>query len=191
MVEAFFGLFPFACITVGRLRLFQMSNLAQRTPGSAALPLTRRFAAGLIDTLLLAFVLSFLRWIMGRITGMPYTYNHWFNVRASLLMYLLWGSFEGIMGWSPGKRVVKARVLRADGTMPGFARGMLRALAVWTCAYLGNVIMALGGSMSWASMSPFALLAVLFARSRRSNGWRAEHDRLTDTRVVCVASVPR
>lgn len=45
---------------------------------------------------------------------------------AAPLLY--WGVLPGMTGWTPGKRLLGLRLVRADGSLPGAGRGVVRGL---------------------------------------------------------------
>ena len=89
---------------------------------------------------------------------------------------LIWGVLEGHFGWTPGKRLLNARTVRADGTTAGVGRGLLRAFSFGGCLAVGFSTASLGLA--------YLAFALLFSRARQSTGWLAEHDRMTGTRVI-------
>lgn len=158
-------------------------------------PLVRRFVAGMVDNYAITAISSPL-WL-------PLASNLGMNMaeittdrRAQLLqmlvalpLELLWyGVLEGRLGWSPGKLLVGLRVARRDGSPPGLARGAIRGLLILAPGFVA-VLVSLPidsiGTRAWLTgVVTFVLFGVLFFRARKANGYLAEHDRLTDTRVV-------
>lgn len=92
------------------------------------------------------------------------------------LMYAIIGVIQfgynfvsNTIGWSPGKRMVRLRIVREDGQAPGRRVGFLRTVG----AVLSNLPLGLG--YAWA----------IWGREHRT--W---HDRLSHTYVVREADLP-
>ena len=114
---------------------------------------------------------------------------------------------EGLFGASLGKAICGLRVIDATGSSFGIRRATVRALiynfapgvvAIVTWTVIGIRLGGRGeGELGFdqltagetivgfcASLSVLLLLPALFATARRSNGYAAAHDLLTDSRVV-------
>jgi hypothetical protein len=155
-------------------------------------PLGRRFPAGVVDSFGLMVLSAPLVSLVGASIASNSDLSSGQELSMTLLqlpLYAAWyGVLEGRYGWSPGKLLAKMRVVRADGSPLGVRRGVLRALLIWALALLGVAAYALGSGSLAKSLAQIAITygvtALLFARARRNNGFAAEHDHLTDSRVV-------
>lgn len=161
----------------------------------APAPIVRRLGAGAIDSYLMSILsLPVLAALRPLGIGVAMTVN---DPRYSALQamaalpfeLLIYGVLEGLTGWTPAKRLLGLRTMRVDGGVPGVARATLRGLCVLAPGLIAAaVILPLEVGKSNAAMAAMILsivgLLALFARARKTNGWRAEHDRLTGTRVV-------
>ena len=98
---------------------------------------------------------------------------------------------EGLLGASAGKWLLNLRVVRTDGSVPGLARGLGRALVYRLPAEMPFLV----AMFFWQGptdlppwhplyVSGLVLGAVVLSTMRRRNGFAAVHDLLTDTRVV-------
>lgn len=155
-------------------------------------PLGRRIAAAVVDT----FVLSMLTSPIAVMLGMEVSdLNSVTLIRLleseliALPFWLAWfGALEGLLGWSPGKLVAGLRVQAEDGATIGLVRGLTRAAIFWVPNVLGDLPGALVpkgmGQSTLQGLATLACYALLFSRARRQNGYLAEHDRLTNSRVV-------
>jgi hypothetical protein len=79
--------------------------------------------------------------------------------------------------------------VREDGGgAPGIARGLARATLYWLPAIVGDLAWRAVSGPSLRStaqiIAMYGVMALLFARARRSNGYASEYDRLIRTRVV-------
>jgi uncharacterized RDD family membrane protein YckC len=72
------------------------------------------------------------------------------------------------VGWTPGKRAVGLRIVRADGMRPGMGRGIGRTLGAW---------------LSWL---PLGLGFLWAAWDKQHQTW---HDKMTETYVVRANSL--
>jgi len=88
------------------------------------------------------------------------------NFIAQLLYYWVWNS----VGWSPGKRALRLRIVTESGGPPGFARGFARTV--------GSVISALPVLLGY--------LWMLWDSKRQT--W---HDKMAGTFVVREGDSPR
>jgi hypothetical protein len=106
---------------------------------------------------------------------------------------------EGLCGWSPGKWLLRLRVVTATGTdPPGLWRGLARTLAFYGCIMLVHDLIFLlnpvllfnvgrmlqpGLALLAAGSEVLGLLVVL-APMRARNGYRGLHEWISGTRVV-------
>jgi uncharacterized RDD family membrane protein YckC len=164
----------------GRARDWLVPN--RRDPTQVVL---RRTAAYLVDALLIGAILLVTIWVTGDVKrssqGCPHPipknhscldYNHqafivnnrvfvWFTLLLIVLFVVFFGLIPGITGASPGKSLLGIRVVRADGTKPGWKRGLLR-----------SVFWGLDGLML---VPPTAMwLAALTPRHRRLGDYAAQ-----------------
>lgn len=157
-----------------------------------AAPLGRRFLAGVADFFALTILTTPMSVLVGVDLAAPQSVPALQMLKSTLVqlpVYLVWfGVLEGRFGWSPGKYVARLRVARVDGSMPGLPRGLARTLFIWLPALAGAIAYGItdgSAAKGFAQITAsLGLSALLFVRARRSNGFRAEHDRLTGTRVV-------
>jgi len=111
---------------------------------------------------------------------------------ATAVMTAYYGLLEGHWGATAGKAIFGLRVVDADSVPPGIPRGLQRALAfavpVQAALFAARMlVMRVQPEFSPRFLDSIAVtvgLAILFSTGRRSNGWRAIHDRVTGTRVV-------
>jgi hypothetical protein len=117
------------------------------------------------------------------------------QVLISLPLEFAWyGLLEGRLGWTPGKLLAGLRVVRADGGVPGIARGMGRTMFVATSGILLVMLLLVVPTryvQFLAGTVGFLIPLLFFVRARKSNGFLGEHDRLTGTRVVQAQSTSR
>ena len=149
----------------------------------------RRFAAAFLDAVLIDVVLATplsLAVGTGEAVGQAMTSNG-----LPLLAALGLGVMEGVVGFTPGKRLFKLRVIANGGGSAGWRAGMARAAVVSADSWL--MLLLLGGGVlsgdqleTHSSLWFWVLPALLFLRARAANGWRAAHDRWTGTRVVTI-----
>jgi uncharacterized RDD family membrane protein YckC len=123
----------------------------------------RRAVAYLLDALLIALILVVVIWITGDVQrsshGCPdpipkgrsclgqgdqaLIVNNdvffWFFLSLVVLFVLVFAVIPGITGASPGKSLLKLRVVRPDGTKPGWKRGLVRS-ACWGVDALALVL---------------------------------------------------
>jgi hypothetical protein len=171
--------------------------LACRPAAHRPAPPGRRLAAGALDSYALLTITQPLAVLAGTAVGLPEaamtsaptTAGSLFVVALTLPFQLAWsGWMEGRFGWSPGKRLMGLRVVDAGGEVPGMRRSMARALLMVLPSVAGAAATALVSTPDDVSALDLAVwLALwlgLFLRVRPANGWLAEHDRLTGTRVV-------
>ena len=153
----------------GRAREWLVPN--RRDPTQVVL---RRTVAYLVDALLIAAILLVTIWVTGDVKrssqGCPdpvpknhscIDYNHqalvvnnrvfvWFTLLVIVLFTLFFGLIPGITGASPGKSLFGIRVVRADGTKPGWKRGLLRSV----CWGLDGLMLVLPTAMWLAALTP-------------------------------------
>jgi hypothetical protein len=96
---------------------------------------------------------------------------------------------EGIWGWSPGKGLLRLRVVTATSTdPPGLGRGLVRTLTFYGLSILAHVVVPLLDPRPVARMlaEVAELLGLLLMPSsmRARNGYRGLHELLSGTRVV-------
>lgn len=147
----------------------------------------RRFAAAFLDVVLVDLVLATPLTLApgaGGAVRQAVTANG-----LPLLAALGLGIMEGVVGFTPGKRLLKLRVIANGGGRAGWRAGLARAAVVSADSWLMLLLLA-GGVLSAEQLEThnslwfWVLPALLFLRARTANGWRAEHDRWTGTRVV-------
>jgi uncharacterized RDD family membrane protein YckC len=153
----------------GRAREWLVPN--RRDPTQVVL---RRTVAYLVDALLIAAILLVTIWVTGDVKrssqGCPdpipknhscLDYNHqalvvnnrvfvWFTLLLIVLFTLFFGLIPGVTGASPGKSLFGIRVVRADGTKPGWKRGLLRSV----CWGLDGLMLVLPTAMWLAALTP-------------------------------------
>lgn len=162
-------------------------------------PIVRRLAAGVIDNYLISTltlpILGLLR-PLGVNVALTVDDPRYAVVQALSAVpfeILIYAILEGLTGWTPAKRLLGLRTVRADGAVPGIARAALRGLFVVApglLAVLASLPLAMdktAGAVVVMTISIGGLL-LLFARARKANGWLAEHDRISGTRVVTEQS---
>ena len=153
----------------GRAREWLVPN--RRDPTQVVL---RRTVAYLVDALLIAAILLVTIWVTGDVKRSSQDcpdpipknhscidYNHqalvvnnrvfvWFTLLVIVLFTLFFGLIPGITGASPGKSLLGIRVVRADGTKPGWKRGLLRSV----CWGLDGLMLVLPTAMWLAALTP-------------------------------------
>ena len=155
-------------------------------------PLGRRLLAGIADGYVLAILTTPISVLVGIEVSDPTNApadRIFKSALVQLPVHLLWfGALEGRFGWSPGKYIARLRVARVDGSLPGLSRGMARAFLLWLPNLAGASAYALSEGSTAKGVAQLTvtlgLIALFFIRARPSNGFAAEHDRLTGTRVV-------
>lgn len=162
-------------------------------------PLVRRVGAGVIDSYVISTLsiplLGLLRpmGVQLATTASDPRYAAYQTAAALPIELLIYGVLEGLTGWTPAKRLLGIRTARADGTPPGIPRALLRGF----CVVLPGLVAAMASlqftdaarQASVTMLIGFGGLGLLFIRARQRNGWLAEHDRLTGTRVVAARAV--
>lgn len=155
-------------------------------------PPGRRLLAGIADGYALALLTTPISVLVGIELSDPQNVPAGRMLKSALVqlpVHLLWfGALEGRFGWSPGKYIARLRVARVDGSLPGLSRGMARALLLWLPTLAGATAYAMTEGSTAKGVAQITvtlgLIALFFLRARPSNGFAAEHDRLTGTRVV-------
>ncbi len=160
-------------------------------------PIVRRVAAGLVDgwaitsiaTPIFAAVATRMGLSFAELSQHPTAQSVFLQASIALPFELAWyGLLEGRLGWTPGKLLTGLRVVRETGGPPGILRGAGRALFVLSPGFLGGLGMLVAkgpvAQLITTGGLGIALMLAFFARARRSNGFLAEHDRFTGTRVV-------
>jgi hypothetical protein len=177
-----------------------LEPFSSESPSPATLAL--RFGAYLIDTVVLGSLLFPLQALAWGSVAEVFNQGHIGTTKfylvllvVSLLMALYFGLMEGLRGASLGKQLVRLRLQRQDGSLPGFPRAFLRAavlIAIMSGPYLTITILwadLLAAPQSWvlsalAGITNIVSLVVLFWAARRHNGYAGLHGRASDTRVV-------
>jgi hypothetical protein len=116
---------------------------------------------------------------------------------APIFLYFALG--DGLWGGTPGKRLVRLRVTRGDGSEPpGLWRGLGREAVFLGVS--GTALNLLVGAV-WGRLDPslnaliqipgtFLGLALCFSTMRARNGYRGLHELLSGTRVVQLPPLP-
>jgi len=175
---------------------------AAPTPATLGL----RFLAGTLDLLLLNTLNLLIALVVfgNPMTLMDLAYQRspqalgWMltGLCLSLFYYAL---FEGLWGAAAGKALCRLRVVRQDNNPPGFLRALSRTvicvvtpmLPYWII-YGGNPKSYLAGSSATQYVMAFSfylVLALLFSTVRRTNGYGAIQDLMTQTRVISRAAL--
>jgi len=111
----------------------------------------------------------------------------WIDLIVTVLYF---GLFEGLLGWTPGKRLLRMRVARLGETgPPGLLRGLLRTIAfpgLWVMAFaMAN---ELGGGLYATGFRGVGIvagcIALAYQLQRSVHGYRGIHDRISGCRVV-------
>jgi uncharacterized RDD family membrane protein YckC len=175
------------------------------TPYTSAAPtpatLGLRFVAGLIDQIVFGAILTLILALTG--TGPIDFLNLAGKASLKALPMVLpmfagsiiyFGVLEGHWGAALGKAICGLRVIGPNRSAPGIGRALARAviyvlspiLPFWIINVINPQLyvessyamqLAMSGSM-------YVVLAVLFCRARRCNGFASLHDLITHTRVV-------
>ena len=146
-----------------------------RQPVTTA-PLSLRFGASLIDTLVLALIVT------APMHSVTVRWQGWLALAAAVLQIALklpyYAVLEGRYGTTLGKRLLGLRVVSANGTPAGLARAAIRA-AVFLTVYAARDF------VPWPDPVTFGLaLLALFATARRRSGLRGLHEVASGTRTV-------
>lgn len=155
-------------------------------------PLGRRLLAGIADGYALSILTTPVSVLVGIDVSDPQNAPPGQMLKSTLLqlpVHLLWfGALEGRFGWSPGKYLARLRVARMDGSLPGLPRGLARAFFLWLPTLGGALAFMFAEGSTAKGVGQIAvtlgLVALFFVRARPNNGFAAEHDRLTGTRVI-------
>jgi hypothetical protein len=165
-----------------------------QVPLPGFLILGRRFVAYAIDFILFYLGWLLLGWALANLLPVPAVVaQELFNG-----LFLAWfGMWEGLAGFTPGKRLLDLRIHRVDEpVVPGLVRGMGRALLLvalfgvpvivefWLFPYdpMDKEAMARRGNVNLAVWA--VGLLVLLSPMRKRNGYRLLTDALTGTRVA-------
>lgn len=174
---------------------------AAATPATVGL----RFVAGAIDEAI-AFGPSWVFMMFFAIdplqnflqTRTPSTFALWIIFYAWYLFY--YAVLEGLRGAGIGKTICRLRVVGPDRQAPGILRALTRAF-IFTGTYVIPSLLTIffvsasdfrdrmaRGDMSIADWMWLPLWLLLFVTMRRTNGYAAVHDLVTNTRVVTRAA---
>ncbi|MBU6399909.1 MAG: protein kinase, partial [Verrucomicrobia bacterium] len=179
---------------------------ASATPPPATLGL--RFAAYLVDTVLLALPISLANVLLNLALGLTQGSHPKFaeavltqlsaydpsallfrNLSGLLLALVYYAWLEGTWGASMGKRLCGLRVARLDRAAPGWRRALLRALFItgtptvlWLLGWNAAQAWASGSSVQqWVTGLGLVILPTrlaIFVTARRRNGYAGIHDLL-------------
>jgi predicted Ser/Thr protein kinase len=172
-------------------------GVAATTPATVGL----RFVAGLIDELIAfgpsyVFMLFFANDPLQNFvqTRTPATFGLWIIFFAWYLLY--YAVPEGLRGAAVGKTICRLRVVGPDRQAPGLLRALGRAF-IYTSNYVVPSLLTIlffsasdlrdrmtRGDWTLWEWAWLPLWLLLFVTMRRSNGYAAVHDLLTNTRVV-------
>ncbi len=146
-----------------------------RQPVTTA-PLSLRFGASLVDTLVLALIVT------APVGTLTVRWQGWLALTAPVLQIALkalyYAVLEGRFGATLGKRLLGLRVVSANGTPAGLSRAAIRA-AVFLTVYAARDF------VPWPDPVTFVLaLLALFATARRRSGLRGLHEVASGTRTV-------
>jgi len=165
---------------------------ASSSPTPATLAL--RLGAWLVDHLLLNASVSVMFFtVIGGYDTLLSPGHRRETMLLSLFSLLLavgyYGLFDGLRGGSPGKMIFRLRVVVPDGNLPGWRRGLLRAVIFCAASALPALAIILIGQ-EWLMGHPLiTMLAsfiqlLLFCTCRRQNGFAGLHDLGSRTRVL-------
>jgi eukaryotic-like serine/threonine-protein kinase len=204
------------------LRELRDALLPFSSRGSSIADVGRRLAAYLLDTLCVGLGTAVLTIVAMITLFMIFSQPQWFERSSDIPGILMtvsltfvqvfsvvvfFGYFEGIHGWSPGKRLLGLRTIGPSGGKPGLFRAALRALIVPGIAsglvaiYSLNSFQNLSETTadSWSlylqnieaqvmTIVGWAIALACFVTARSKNGYRGIHEFLTRTRVVRVSA---
>ena len=189
--------------------------------GNAMADLGRRLAGYVLDTLASAVLTTYLTLIAMITTLVLVGQSQWFDRSSSLpgMIFVFaismaqlvsvvayFGIFEGIVGWSPGKRLLGLKTVGPKGGKPGLWRASVRAFIVpgiVSCLITMYTLASMHGFSetpqdSWqlfllslkqnlATLVGWSLILACFVTARKKNGYRGIHEFVTRTRVVRVS----
>ena len=186
-------------------RALQPYSSESPTPATLAL----RFGAYMIDSILLGavgFALQAFAWgSVGEVFNQAnFGGEKYFAIIIGLnvMMASYFGFLEGLRGASLGKMLLRLRVIRPSGNLPGIPRAVLRALVLlavmalpfWIVSAVAPTWMA--EEQSWLSstilgLTNFVTFGILFCLARRRNGFAGLHGLASGTRVVRIPAPAR
>jgi uncharacterized RDD family membrane protein YckC len=120
---------------------------------------------------------------------------------AAFIHMLYYAGPEALWGCTLGKAICGLRVVRRDGSLPGFGRALWRAFlftlpfhvhtALGLLVYTGAEAERISetGEVTWVDATLPVLMLLLFVTIRQRNGFAAIHDLLSDTRVIATDKV--
>lgn len=121
-----------------------LATIANEPPALPAQPLTfagfwRRFAALLVDSLLLGLLGQLLAW---KFAAHFMVMDGWERLIGLAIVLAYGGVFDSHLGGgqSPGKRLLGIRVVALDGSLLGVPKAMLRKLVFWAPFFLNGAI---------------------------------------------------
>ncbi|HEX5218663.1 MAG TPA: protein kinase [Verrucomicrobiae bacterium] len=192
-------------------RLKNYAELTQAlTPYSSAAPtpatLGLRFAAGVVDHLLVGFVCFTIIALVSK--DIIFAMDAWSRQPSDMLLWMLGGLLlaasyytvmEAIWGFTVGKALCRLRVVGPDNGTPGWGRAIVRAgmyvllppLPYWL-AFQGDyrAVLSMPQPLQFLLSATFGLVLLgLFCTARRRNGFAALHDLVTRTRVLARVAV--
>ena len=207
---------------LGQLKL---ALLPFATGGSSLADVGRRLAAYMIDQVSAQVVLAILGGLFGAVGSMwalsagaggdinlsigsdntgaqqmktITLWNFAFNGVAIFGFFVL---CEARSGQTPGKRMMRVRVVGANGTSPGWKAAILRSLVffipyelVALLAFFASGLFEESGPSEYGPLLEYAKYLtslLLLSTMRSSNGFRAIHELASGTRVVSVPEDPR
>ncbi len=183
----------------------QLLPFSSATPTSA--PLNLRFAAGLVDILLLWLPLA-IYWTYCQVTfeDLPAIKTSRLVIATILFQFgsmLYFSLLEGFGGASLGKALCRLRVVGVDRDRATLPKAMLRAFLFVIVPAMPHLVMSVQLSAEELVavkthtsqaftfyLSGWVLTALWFATARGKNGFAALHDFGSGTRVILKPSAP-
>lgn len=168
-----------------------------------------RIVAYVIDlTLLLALgaVLAFFRLHFGSIVESVHHGARFYARLFSMIQTVLWLIYfvpmDGLLGWTPGKRLTRLRVWSADSPEPpGLAKSLRRFALFYGLAALPSQLVLRAVLLFHKQAGPWLGLilpilitlglAILASTMRKRNGYRGLHDLIAGTRLVLLPGAER
>ncbi len=164
-------------------------------PFSSSVPeparLALRFAAGIVDGLVTAFLIQLPAFVWGGMEFFTSTHVLWITPAGGLIYY---GILEGLWGAAAGKALLGIRVAGSDHGVPGVPKALARAAVFYSPGVLLGVIAVFGFGLNLAEPGVVSqiygllvgptVMAIQFSTARRANGFAALHDLASTTRVV-------